>query len=361
MNDFQTPIHQVSRVGANDIDVNVNDNDTIDVGSISIAAIDSSDARFLTPQPQFLEARQPSQPKKKSKTIASKSSIDANVSDAIDSTLPSNVDVEGGNSIFAALFGTKTERKKKNTNLLSKLENDGVLGMTILDEHSHRVHLQQFAGSARQADALAALDAFESFTNIVLPSLAIGSTLHDTLLAKYGNGVLATVATRSMNTVRGRNLLLKFAIDDNNDSDVARLDLEQADVALGAAAALFDFVDSVADVTIDQHSLRVELHTQLAHKMRIDAATASALELVANVVDGSKRATLLGLFSTRTPAGERLLRRELLAPPCDAAEIEMRATAVAELLERGSATPTSTRSRASSSICAHIVSLLAHS
>lgn len=333
MNDFQTPLHQLSRVGANA---------AASLDAVAqphfvnhIDAIDSPDARFLTPQPLFHEARQqPQQPKKKSKTTPSHSALSAIVAHPIDADSAPPADVDGGNAIFAALFGKSNENTPAPTShAIVRTENDGVLGLAILDENSHRIHLQQFAGTTRHADALAALDAFESLTNIVLPSSAIGSALHDTLLAKHGNAVLAIVATRCMNTVRGRNLLLKFAID-GSDGDVAQLDLEQADVALGAAAALFDFVDNGGDVTIDQHSLRVELHTQQAHKMRIDAATAAALELVANVVDGSKRATLLGLFSTRTPAGERLLRRELLAPPCDAAETEMRVAAVAELLER---------------------------
>jgi DNA mismatch repair protein MutS len=107
--------------------------------------------------------------------------------------------------------------------------------------------------------------------------------------------------------------------------------LEGKPLATGAAAALL-------------HYLRETQRTALAHlgppafysradSLVLDATTVRNLELVEPLFAGeSKESTLLWVLDrTRTGMGGRLLRRRLLAPSIDPAEIEARLEAVEEL------------------------------
>lgn len=68
--------------------------------------------------------------------------------------------------------------------------------------------------------------------------------------------------------------------------------------------------------------------------MRLDPSTRRSLELTQNIMDGSRRFTLISVIDeTRTPMGARLLRRWVEQPLLDRAHIEKRHGAVARLIE----------------------------
>jgi DNA mismatch repair protein MutS len=68
--------------------------------------------------------------------------------------------------------------------------------------------------------------------------------------------------------------------------------------------------------------------------MSLDPATRRSLELTQNMVDGSRKHSLLSTLDfTRTPMGSRLLRRWIEQPLLEIKEIESRQGAVARLLE----------------------------
>ncbi|NLF25815.1 MAG: DNA mismatch repair protein MutS [Deltaproteobacteria bacterium] len=100
-----------------------------------------------------------------------------------------------------------------------------------------------------------------------------------------------------------------------------------------AVRLLLHYVD---EITVDQQLPFSEI--VLAGRegaVRIDAATRSALELVRNVRDGSSAGSLLGLMNrTVTAGGARLLRRWLLNPLNNLAEINRRLAAVGALIAR---------------------------
>ena len=67
----------------------------------------------------------------------------------------------------------------------------------------------------------------------------------------------------------------------------------------------------------------------------LDETAQRSLELVRNLEDGSRERTLLAVLDhTRTPMGTRLLRRAILEPLCDRAEIGARLDAVEALFRR---------------------------
>jgi DNA mismatch repair protein MutS len=102
-------------------------------------------------------------------------------------------------------------------------------------------------------------------------------------------------------------------------------------LAVGAAAALLHYLNDTQRATLD-HLERPAFYDR-ADALVLDAATVRNLELVEPLFAGeSKDSTLLHVLDqTRTGMGGRLLRRRLLAPSLDPAEIEARLDALQEL------------------------------
>ena len=107
--------------------------------------------------------------------------------------------------------------------------------------------------------------------------------------------------------------------------------LEAKPLATGAAAALLHYLRETQRSTLDH--LEPPSFYSRADALVLDATTVRNLELVEPLFAGeSHDSTLLSVLDrTRTGMGGRLLRRRLLAPALDAAEIEARLDAVEEL------------------------------
>ena len=106
--------------------------------------------------------------------------------------------------------------------------------------------------------------------------------------------------------------------------------LENRPLATGAAAAILYYLRDTQRAALD-HLERPTFYDR-ADALVLDATTVRNLELVEPLFAGeSKESTLLHVLDrTRTGMGGRLLRRRLLAPSIDAAEIEARLDAVEE-------------------------------
>ena len=107
--------------------------------------------------------------------------------------------------------------------------------------------------------------------------------------------------------------------------------LENRPLATGAASAILHYLRETQRTALD-HLERPQFYDR-ASALVLDATTVRNLELVEPLFAGeSKESTLLYVLDrTRTGMGGRLLRRRLLAPSIDLAEIEHRLDAVEEL------------------------------
>ncbi len=107
--------------------------------------------------------------------------------------------------------------------------------------------------------------------------------------------------------------------------------LENRPLATGAASAILHYLRETQRAALD-HLERPAFYDR-ADALVLDSTTVRNLELVEPLFAGeSKDSTLLHVLDrTRTGMGGRLLRRRLLAPSIDAAEIEARLDAVHEL------------------------------
>jgi DNA mismatch repair protein MutS len=108
--------------------------------------------------------------------------------------------------------------------------------------------------------------------------------------------------------------------------------LENRPLAVGAAAAILHYLRETQRRALD-HVERPVFYDR-ADALILDATSVRNLELVEPLFAGeSKDATLLHVLDrTRTGMGGRLLRRRLLAPSIESAEIEARLDALDELL-----------------------------
>ena len=104
-------------------------------------------------------------------------------------------------------------------------------------------------------------------------------------------------------------------------------------MATGAAAALLHYLRETQRSALD-HLSPPSFYSR-ADALVLDATTVRNLELVEPLFVGeSSDSTLLSVLDrTHTGMGGRLLRRRLLAPSLDPAEIEARLDAVAELFK----------------------------
>ena len=107
--------------------------------------------------------------------------------------------------------------------------------------------------------------------------------------------------------------------------------LEGRALAIGAAAALLHYLRETQRASLD-HLERPAFYDRAAGLV-LDATTIRNLELVEPLFAGeSKDSTLLSVLDrTRTGMGGRMLRRRLLVPSMDGAEIDARLDAVAEI------------------------------
>ncbi len=107
--------------------------------------------------------------------------------------------------------------------------------------------------------------------------------------------------------------------------------LENRPLATGAASAILHYLRETQRAALD-HLERPSFYDR-AQALVLDATTIRNLELVEPLFAGeSKDATLISVLDrTRTGMGGRLLRKRLLAPSIDTAEIEARLDAVEEL------------------------------
>jgi DNA mismatch repair protein MutS len=107
--------------------------------------------------------------------------------------------------------------------------------------------------------------------------------------------------------------------------------LENRPLATGAAAAILHYLRDTQRAALD-HLERPTFYDR-ADALVLDATTVRNLELVEPLFAGeSKESTLLHILDrTRTGMGGRLLRRRLLAPSIDIAEINARLDALEEL------------------------------
>ncbi len=114
-------------------------------------------------------------------------------------------------------------------------------------------------------------------------------------------------------------------------STLKGVELEEMQAAQGALGALIRYVSQTQRESVP--ALRLPRRYDRSGWVALDASSQRNLELTANMLDGGRRGTLLGVLDrTLTPMGSRLMRQWITRPLRNPAEIDQRLTAVEVLV-----------------------------
>jgi DNA mismatch repair protein MutS len=213
----------------------------------------------------------------------------------------------------------------KDNNYLASLypAKDG-FGLSFLDISTGDFFLAEVSG----ADNLAELDTMLArFTprEIVLPKGAPIAPGLSSLLRQY---------TQAVNPYDDwtfdRNTALRTLLDHFKVASLEGFGCSGMKAGISAAGAALRYIEETQKTGL-ANIRRIKPFLTREH-MVLDAACQRNLELVRNIYDGSTRGTLLSVLDlTVTSMGGRKLREWVLNPLMDAAEIERRLDAVAEI------------------------------
>ncbi len=207
----------------------------------------------------------------------------------------------------------------ENNFLLSLNEQDGQLGCSFLDISTGEFRVSQFSGDDRWDRLLLDVEHLGP-REVLFPERMkeAAGILHDISKTPLDDWLFDNdYASRTLRDQLGASTLDGFSLGGKA-------------AAVGAAGAMIHYVKQTQKTTLE-HITGLTFH-EAANYLVLDPSTIRNLELVESA-DGDSKDTLLGVINrTRTGMGARLLRNWLVRPSIDAAEIETRLDAVAELV-----------------------------
>jgi DNA mismatch repair protein MutS len=205
---------------------------------------------------------------------------------------------------------------KTNNYLLAVNHEKGKFGLAFVDATTGEFKLSDFDSPEKLADEIKRIGPAEIIVSDMFKwdgGLKTAATFKDI----YDNGTAV------------EKLLEHFKI-----KSLESFGLDGKEVALGAAAAILDYLQENQKTTLGHINVLKPYQTE--DFMFIDATTRRNLELTQTARDKSFRGSLLWVLDkTKTSMGSRLLRQWLLQPLLDVKLIEQRLDAVAELFNNG--------------------------
>lgn len=230
---------------------------------------------------------------------------------------------------------------EKSSNYLMAINHDqGSFGLAYVDATTGEFKLADFASFQALSDEINRISPAELIwsdlmvepeTKVSVPpgsKARINSRFADFGTANLfaGSGVFKDVYDSA---TANEKLLEHFQI-----KSLESFGLSGKETALGAAAAIIDYLKETQKTRLDQ--INKLQYYRPADFMFIDTVTRRNLELVQTARDKSARGSLLNVLDrTRTPMGGRLLRQWLLQPLLNVDGINARLDAVEELFHNG--------------------------
>jgi DNA mismatch repair protein MSH4 len=140
--------------------------------------------------------------------------------------------------------------------------------------------------------------------------------------------VVKFISRSCFDQTRGADLLRRVTRDDSYDTSL----IEDYTV-VSSAHAVLHYTQQCLGASISRKCLQVIFDSGGKNQMTIDRSTLLQLELLANAKTGKTRGSLMATIDcTKTTVGSRLLRTNLMAPPCRADTINARLDLVDALL-----------------------------
>lgn len=210
----------------------------------------------------------------------------------------------------------------------------GEIGLASIDLRSPTLNLSQFSDTQTYVQTMTKLHRCQP-VEIIMPNTACENgamtKLFKLVTHQFQNSNVSTVQRKYFNETKGLQFVKQLCVSDFNS---VVMELTTKYYCLAAAAALVKYVEFTQNMILAPASINV-IFSGCENTTMIDATTAVNLELLQNIRDPKSEHTLYGVLNyTKTIGGARLLRANILQPPCDLGTITMRQEVVSELTEK---------------------------
>ncbi|ELU10757.1 hypothetical protein CAPTEDRAFT_92723, partial [Capitella teleta] len=206
----------------------------------------------------------------------------------------------------------------------------GEIGIASIDLKRPVLTLSQFNDGSTYVKLMTKLHILQPL-EIIMPDTACekANILFNAVTNSYQDTYLAMVPRKYFNEERGMSCIKHLCLPELASIEV---EVKTKYYSLCAAAALLKYIEYIQNVVYAPGSLKI-VYKGSEQTTMIDASTSKNLELLMNLNNHRSSETLFGtLNSTRTHMGFRLLRANILQPPCNGDTINMRLDVVSDLI-----------------------------
>ncbi|GFT87305.1 mutS protein homolog 4 [Nephila pilipes] len=230
-----------------------------------------------------------------------------------------------------------TPQSCANTKIVAIVEGRGVargeIGMACIDIKNPVLLLSQFADTQAYLRLAVQLNVLKPL-EVVMPNTSLEHGYKTKLLCRirelFPEMTTVTVQRKYFNETRGLQYIQELCA---SEYKTVEIEVSPKYYCLAACAALLKYFEFKQNVTYATNSLKVVYCTS-ADTTMISMATARHLELVTNELDKAEHCLYGILNHTLTPGGDRLLRANILQPPCDFNTINTRLDCISELIDK---------------------------
>uniref|UniRef100_T1IXC0 DNA mismatch repair proteins mutS family domain-containing protein n=1 Tax=Strigamia maritima TaxID=126957 RepID=T1IXC0_STRMM len=207
----------------------------------------------------------------------------------------------------------------------------GEIGLAAIDLKIPELLLSQFSDSTTYVKVISKLQIL-SPVEIIMPNTACEngamSKLFRQVSNQFSNTTITTVQRKYFNETKGLQYVKDLCVPEYKGVE---LEIASKYYCLATAAALLKYIEFIQNIIYAPHSLKV-VFAGSENTCLIDSHSARFLELTINLQNPKSTQSLVGVVNhTKTVSGARLLRANILQPPCDIETIEARLNCIGEL------------------------------
>ncbi|XP_027047285.1 mutS protein homolog 4-like [Pocillopora damicornis] len=208
----------------------------------------------------------------------------------------------------------------------------GEIGMASIDLKKPELNLSQFSDNQTYVKVLTKLQILEPL-EIIMPNTACEnpSPLFKFLSDQIPYANLSSVQRKYFNEAKGLDYVKQLCVPELN---TVEMEVASKYYCLATAAALLKYVEFIQNIVYAPGSIKVVFKGSEKTAI-VDSSTIKNLELIQNARDPESGHCLCGILNhTKTAGGARLLRSNILQPPCDAETTNVRLDCIGELTNK---------------------------
>ncbi|GBM16038.1 MutS 4 [Araneus ventricosus] len=230
-----------------------------------------------------------------------------------------------------------TPQSCAHTKIVAIVEGRGIargeIGMACIDIKNPVLLLSQFADTQAYLRLAVQLNVLKPL-EVVMPNTSLEYGSKTKLICRikelFPEMTTVTVQRKYFNETKGLQYIQELCA---SEYKTVEIEVSPKYYCLAACAALLKYFEFKQNATYAANSLKV-VYCTIADTTMISMSTARNLELVTNEL-GKVEHCLYGVLNhTLTPGGDRLLRANILQPPCDLNTINTRLDCISELIEK---------------------------